>query len=495
MEAYIYARFSTLEQAKGSSLARQLNDCRSFCDRMGWTRAQDRELVDEGRSAFDGANRADGSCLAVFERDAEAGVLPVSTVLVVERLDRLSRQSAVDVFRLVSRLTDLGVVIATVDGERIYRKGSFEFMSLIELIMKAQVSHEESEKKSQRLSAAWARKRERAFGGDKTALTRRCPAWIGVDEQSGRYVLLDDRADVVRRIFHLTTSGQGKHLIARTLNREGIRPWGRGDGWHPSYIQKILTSRTVLGEMQAHRKVAGKRVVEGEPIQNYYPSVVDESTFERAQADRASRAGMRGRRGKRISNLFSGIARCGSCGGSMTFRNKGKEGEQYLVCDAGLRGRACDYTVHFNYPALEAAVIDQTLHLALTDRHFQAPETVREVETELAEKRRWLADVEGRRRRLVDLLSRIEDPEVERQLSELHALAITNKVDVAEAERRLTFAKGERSPSENLARIRALTAAINSEDEMEGVVARGTVQQALRSVIGSIICDPAALLT
>ena len=490
MLAYIYARFSTLEQAKGSSLERQIVDCRSLCEKHQWQWSLDREMKDEGRSAFDGTNRAEGSALAHFEQAALNDELPPNTVLVVERLDRISRQSAVEVWNFVSRLTEHGVAIATVDGDRLYQRNSLEFMSLIELILKAQVAHEESEKKSHRLSAAWAQKRERAASGNKRALTRRCPAWIGVDDETNEYVLRDDRAAIVRRIFSLSTSGQGRYLIARKFNKEGMPTWGRGNGWHASYIQKILTSRATVGEFQPHRKSGGKRIVEGEPLPNFYPPVIDESTFSRAQADRQSRTGMSGRRGRRISNLFGGIAKCGSCGSTMTFRNKGPVGEQYLVCDAGLRGRSCEFTVHFNYPALEAAIIDQTLHLALDHRHFAAPAEVRNLENDLAEQQRLYLELERRKKRLIEVLSRLDDHGVEEQVRQIAGEANAVKAGIVDLEGQLVSAKGVISPTENIARIRRLLADMRSEDEAKCAIARGTVQQALRALISSIICDP-----
>lgn len=490
MDAYIYARFSTLEQSKGSSLSRQLDDCRSYCDRLGWHRSSDRELIDEGRSAFDGANRSQGSELANFERMALDGKLRPDTVLVVERLDRLSRQSAVDVFHLITLLTDAGVAVATVDGERVYRKGGFNFANLIELIVKAQVSHEESEKKSQRLSAAWARKRLRASAGDKTALTRRCPAWIAVDKETGQYVLVEDRAAIVRRIFDLTTRGFGKQLVARRLNEERVPVWGRGEkGWHPSYIQKIISSRAVIGELQPHRKVAGKRLREGEPLRGHYPAVIDQSTFSRAQAERAGRTSMRGRRGKRVSNLISGLAKCGECGAAMAFRNKGGR-EQYLVCDGASRGMGCTSKTHFNYLTLERTIIDQTLHLTLDDNFFPASGDVAELLSQQAKHENLLDEITGRQRRLVDLLSRIENAEVERQLQDLAIEAEEGQRELLKIEARLIKARGAVSPLENVARIRDVLSALHSEDESSAAIARATVQQALRSLILSVTCCP-----
>ncbi len=491
MQAYIYARFSTLEQSKGSSLSRQLDDCRALCDRNRWQRSADRERVDEGRSAFDGTNRAEGSALAALEHEALEGLLPSNAVLVVERLDRLSRQSAVDVFQFITKLTDAGVAVATVDGDRLYRKGTFTFASLIELIIKAQVSHEESEKKSQRVAAAWARKRAQAQAGNRRALSRRCPAWIGVDECSGEYVLLEGRAAVIRRIFDLTTSGLGKHRIARMLNVEGVPVLGNAaQGWHASYIQKIVQSRAAVGELQLYRKVGGKRIAEGEPLRGHYPAVIDEGTFARAQADRAGRAAMPGRRGKRISNLLAGLARCGSCGGAMAFRNKGSPGEQYLVCDGALRGRGCEFTTHFNYPTLETAIIDQTLHLALDDRHFSAPVEVVALEAEQAEQLRLLNELESRQRRLVDLLSRVDSDEIERQLGEVVVEVTATKARLPVLRGSLTRARGAVSPQENVSRIRGVVSALRGGGDLENIAARATVQQALRSLVRSVTCDP-----
>ncbi|MEG4434415.1 recombinase family protein, partial [Microcoleus sp. F10_A2] len=394
----------------------------------------------------------------------------------------------------ISRLTNHGVAVATIDGDRVYKRGNFDLGSLIELIVKAQIGHEESEKKSQRLAAAWAQKRQRASSGDKRAPTRRCPAWIGVDDETGEYVLRQDRVTIVQRIFDLATSGQGKYLIARTLNMEGVPAWGRGKGWHTSYIQKILASRATVGEFQQHRKVGRKRIAEGEVLQNYFPAAIDHHTFSRAQADRQSRTGMSGRRGKRVSNLLSGIAKCGACGAPMTFRNKGRVGEQYLVCDAGLRGQACEFTVHFNYPKMETGIIDRTLHLALTERHFAAPVQVRNIEKELADQKQIHLQLESRKKRLIELLSRFEDETVEDQVRQIAGEASAVKATITNLEGQLVRARGVVSPKENISLIRRIMSSMHSEDQTESTTARATVQQALRSLIKSIICEPVTQL-
>lgn len=80
--AWIYARFSTVEQAKGHSLERQLKGARALIKAKGWLHSPERELIDEGRSAFHGANREVGAALYDFEMKAREGHFANGAVLV-----------------------------------------------------------------------------------------------------------------------------------------------------------------------------------------------------------------------------------------------------------------------------------------------------------------------------------------------------------------------------------------------------------------------------
>jgi len=71
-EAVIYARYSTLEQAKGYSLERQITNGTKFVEQQGWSLFG--VISDEGRSAFSGANRLTGSSLFQFEAEAREGL-------------------------------------------------------------------------------------------------------------------------------------------------------------------------------------------------------------------------------------------------------------------------------------------------------------------------------------------------------------------------------------------------------------------------------------
>jgi len=376
MDAVIYIRWSSAEQGKGSSLERQREDCRRHARLKGWKVVA--ELVDDGVSAFKGRHAAVGE-LGRFVADVDAGAYPDGVVLLTEKLDRLSRENAKTVFSWILRVTELGVVVATVEGDRRYERTNLDMPAIIEVIVKAQLANEESEKKASRLSAAWASKRGRLARGETLVLTRRAPAWLRVEGTPPRFVVIPERGAVVRRIFEDTVAGLGKHYIARNLNLEGVPTFGRASGWHSSYIQKILTSTAVLGEFQPGQKSRGEpRRNVGDPMPDYYPRIIDADLHANAMRSMAGRQRLALGRGRRLVNLFGGLAKCAACGSRMTFRGKGAKvrangaivNEDYLICDSYQRGLGCSNGHHFNYPLWEGGILDAILFDAMEDRHF-----------------------------------------------------------------------------------------------------------------------------
>ena len=103
--------------------------------------------------------------------------------------------------------------------------------------------------------------------------------------------------------------------IARTLNSEGIPNWSKGRGWHASYVHRLLRSRAVLGEYQPMSRDGAQSVLAGAPVLDYYPPILDEQVWQKAQLRRQTRA--RCSHGKHIVNLFSSIVFDGINGTSM----------------------------------------------------------------------------------------------------------------------------------------------------------------------------------
>lgn len=368
--AFIYARFSTMEQAKGHSLERQISFAKAFIEQHGWQ--LDETLCDEGKSAFHGANREDGSSFFEFERRAREGEFKQGAVLVVENIDRLSRQGAKAAARLIWMLNESGVDVATFQDGHVYKSGNeADLMDLFSIIVKAQLAYEESLKKSKRIKAVWDAKHRAVISGDKSPISSKTPEWICIE--NGQYALIKDRVEVLNEIFDDYISGLGEQYIVKKLNGRQEANWGRGKGWHKSYIHKCLVNRRVLGEYIIHPRHDINR--RGEVLHaSYYPQAITAEKFNKAQLVRAGRQRTGGSIQNAASNLFSGIAKCDECGGTLAYVAKGKDKRRprsistaYVQCDNARRHHRCANKAAVRYDRVEKAVLDQILWATIDD--------------------------------------------------------------------------------------------------------------------------------
>lgn len=502
MEAVIYARWSSDEQGKGSTLARQREDCLAMAEAHGWKVVD--EIKDEGVSAFRGVHAEIGA-LGQFIRAVEDGAYPDGVVLVVEKLDRLSRQAPEVAFSAMLRMTGAGVIVATVDGNRQYRTGQFGMAEIIEIIVKAQLSHEESSKKSERVGRAWAKKRERLAAGDMSVVTRRAPAWLRVEGDPPTFVVDEGRAKIVRRIYDMSLGGVGQHSIARRLNKDGVATFGRATAWHSSSVQKILTSEAVIGTFQAHTKPkGGSREVAGDRIENYFPPIVDVALHARVQAARKARSRRTRGKGRRLANIFSGLAVCEKCGSRMTLRAKGQKvradgrvvQEDYLVCDGYQRGTGCEHGFHWNLERWGEAILDVILDNAFEDRHFVPANVIRDVESRIARTERALEICETKAIAALELHVETGRKEPKEIWKKLATQADDLRDELKQLGRELVAARGKVSPEQHQARVMSLRKSMDDPDEDVRFEARSRVMQALGELITTLdfYADPPAIL-
>lgn len=288
MLAIAYARWSSLEQGKGSTLERQLQVVEQYCARRGLDIFE--RVTDEGSSAYAGTNVQTGNLGKIISR-VETGKLPRDITIVVEQLDRISRLPPAQVVAWIQRVTSLGVTIATANDGYIINADSIStnLMGFMGLVFNAFRAHEESRHKSERLAASWKIKRDRLGQADIRPITGVCPAWLRLDPNKQGFEIIPDRAAIVQEIFRRTSEGEGKRSITADLNRRGVETWGRGKSkataWHSSYLHKILSNPAVVGEFQPHSKPRGtaRRSPVGEPISGYFPAVVSEKLWATGQ--------------------------------------------------------------------------------------------------------------------------------------------------------------------------------------------------------------------
>lgn len=415
-KAYSYIRFSTPEQAQGDSLRRQTAKAEAWARERGLT--LDNSLHDLGVSAYHGANRTTGA-LRSFLQMVEDGRIERGSYLIVESLDRISREAVMDA---VSRLLDLiraGIIVVTLSDGQEYSEDRLrtDWTPLVFSLIVMARAHEESRLKSDRVGEAWRQKKEAARKEGKP-LTPRCPEWLEL--RDGKFVERDGRFELVRRIFRETIEGFGRREIMRRLNIEGVPTFRGGKGWHTSSIAKVIQSRAVLGEYQPHSgtHTNRNRKPEGDPILNYYPRIIDDETFWRAQNATASRRqSAAGRKGKKGAHILQGLARCASCDGPMHIQNKGAlpKGGIWLACSSNLRKAGCDNDRRIRVDRLERDLLTALLHVdvaALASLDDETPKMLREIE---ALKAKFDA-AEALKTRLLAVFVKTDDEKIEEQL-------------------------------------------------------------------------------
>ena len=506
--AIIYARFSFSEQEKGDSIARQKKLCLEYCEREGLEVEDIR--IDKGRSAFHGHHREASSEMGKLEREVLNGE-HVGKTLVLEHLNRFSRQDHNETYDLMRLMTRNGVSVVSVVENRVYEAyGSIDFAALIELIVRARMNHEESLTKSRHGKAKWEARRERMAEGKPVSAL--CPAWLRLSADRSKYEVVDagtanDRGVIVNQMYQWADEGLGSWRIARKLNQTGVKPWTRFKGrspmgWSRGTITRILTDIAVTGDHQPMQMGEdGKRVPAGDPIRHYYPQVVATDLYQRVSTAAIDRKEVRGQRSPVIANLVSGLTRCAVCGAAMNYRlvhragkviiRKGKECAPLkrpaatLSCPNALT-ESCGNKRSISYISLEKALLSSALHYALDDGAFARRGDVAALDVQLADLKR---DHEIAYNKAVELWENAGTSEIAVKLAgkkEEEARAI-----LAEIERVTDLrnkAAGQATQAEHLSRLEKIKDDLYADDDEVKVAARLKVAQGFRAIITKIDC-------
>ena len=138
----------------------------------------------------------------------------------------------------------------------------------------------------------------------------------------GRPEVVEEQAEVVRRIFQMyVNEGMGSPSIAVRLTDEGIPTQTGKSLWRQSYIHYVLANATYTGTWvygkERHISTEDGTKSYDQPrdtwIEVPVPPLVDEETWERAQALKKQRS-RRARRNTKVLYLLQHLLRCGECG-------------------------------------------------------------------------------------------------------------------------------------------------------------------------------------
>jgi DNA invertase Pin-like site-specific DNA recombinase len=452
-------------------------------------------------SAYRGKNAEKGA-LFRFRQDVQHQRISPDSWLLIEDFDRLSRQVFSKVYRLFTEFTDAGITICTTNDMRVYNSANANDLDIVMITMiKVVLGNQENNKKADRLREEWDQRREK---GRRTAL---CPGWIRLNTD-GNYEEFPGRWATVRKIFDLAESGLGSTTICKMLNVDPTTPpfahkhGKRGQKWHTTTINNILTGRAVLGEYQPHKMRDGLPVPYGKPIKNWYPPVISEGQWLRVQDRRKSSA--RGKRDDSMSNLFLGIIHCIHCDGPMRVktaflskkRTSGRD-HRYFVCSNAMLNNGCEGRTYFPLNLVENAILDHTheyrLHEVFSDPKLA--EELRSVEDSIAVKNAEISELEQDTENLKNRLSKYEanDPvgdSLEQTIrTYLTAIEASRKAVETLEQRRLILSNRIDQRTDADGNVRVLRAQVASAEGAELLRLRAKLSQALKAFITGIYFD------
>jgi len=319
---FSYLRWSSDRQSWGDSERRQNEAAEAWCARQGLSLAG--QAKDEGVSAFTGKNRRQGSALDSLLKTVSAG-----DILLLEDNDRFSREDTVTALSSLREIVRKGVTVVFLKTGVEVRADNFNDPSvLFANFFQSYLGHAESAKKSVRVKASWDARKAALKKG--TPMNQNLPSWLRWNSETKQVLVIDERAEIVRRMFKLYLETRSIRRVTRQFITEGIPCISKrkGSRWTNTYIHHTLTNRSVIGDC----------LHTNPPTPNIFPAIVAEKDFyavaERLKVGRHFTAAAR----KRDANLFVGLAVCSKCGRPMnknTYRRPSGQ-RSYLVCGAGL---------------------------------------------------------------------------------------------------------------------------------------------------------------
>ena len=208
-------------------------------------------------------------------------------------------------------------------------------------------------------------------------------------DNAKHWIVDDEAALVVKRIYSMTMDGLGTEQIAAQLERDGIltplaywqqkgvkRP-GKGKQlpptrWNSSTITKILSLQEYCGDILNFKTYSksykNKKRIDNDRenwvvFKDVHEPIIDRAVWEQVQQKRGTRRKRRTNDGEK--NMFSGILVCADCGKNLHYHfNQGNPEIKYFNCSnyKGNRG-TCTSTHYVRVDFLEQVVLGEIKRL------------------------------------------------------------------------------------------------------------------------------------
>jgi len=329
-KAIAYMRFSAAVQRKGDSLRRQRKLIDEWLLQNPDFTLDTTTYEDLGLSAYKGKHAQSGA-FGEFIEAIENGLILPGTVLLVESLDRLSREKIGEATERLKYILRSGVDVITLSDRTHYTEASLDDpYALIKAILISQRANEESEIKSSRISLSWKKKREDAELTGKI-MTKACPRWLKVSSDYTRFDIIESKVKVIKKIFAMRKANKSLTAIAKFLNDKSVENLsGKRGEWCPSVIEKLLGNKALIGICRPTHRGRAKGIKE---IPDYYPKVLTDEEFYAVQEVRLSPFGFTSHSGNPyLINLLRTVMKCKHCGNTMIITSVSETIKGYYVC-------------------------------------------------------------------------------------------------------------------------------------------------------------------
>ena len=203
------------------------------------------------------------------------------------------------------------------------------------------------------------------------------------------WIVDDEAAQVVRRVYSMTLEGFGTEQIAAQLEKDdvltpraywltkGIKRPGKGKQqpptkWNSSTITKILSLQEYCGDILNFKTYSksykNKKRIDNDRenwvvFQDVHEAIIERAVYERVQQKRGKIRKRRTNNGEH--NMFSGLLVCADCGSNLHFHfNQGNPEIKYFNCSnyKGNRG-TCTSTHYVRVDFLEEVVLGEIRRL------------------------------------------------------------------------------------------------------------------------------------
>lgn len=365
-KAVTYQRFSSQSQLGNSSIDRQTASQKEWLKMNSDVVVID-SFVDEAMSGWSGKNLEKGS-LGVLMQAIEDKIIQSGTLILVEHFSRLTRQNIDEAEELVKKIWKAGITIVTVRDGVEYPPEAINDMPLrIRLLVEMEQNFSESEWRSEKVKASYARRERKAEKGEVPAMRR--AFWLNKDGT------LNENAVVIEDIFNWYKDGLGQQRIIVRL-REKYPKLKSVQKMNPSTVMKWIQNEVVLGKWRGFK---------------VYDAVVSEELFYDVAELRIKRLYKNVKPDRNWP--LSGLMQCGVCGKGMSIQ-KSKGTLPVVRCSSKQRDRSCDRKTTFPYFIVHEYMFSMVHKRAL--RQYSEKSTNKEIRIQLSKVERELTKLHNK---------------------------------------------------------------------------------------------------